>query len=518
MAGASQAATVALLADPATHGGQAVEHIETHISHVFLAGERAYKLKRAVRYPYLDFSTPALRRAACEAELVVNRRTAPSLYRRVVPISRDPNGALALDGGGTAVDWVVEMARFDQTTLFDRLAQTGGLTPALVDALADAVAAFHDQAERVETSDGARPVRAVIDGNAEAMALCADDGIDPGLARAIHTNSLAMLDRVAGRLDDRARSGHVRDLHGDLHLRNICLVAGAPTLFDAIEFDPALRRIDTLYDLAFLLMDMVHRGLREEAGRLLNRYLDRRGDEEGLAALPLFLSMRAAIRAHVSASAAAADRTQGIAWRAEEADYLRLAGDFLKPVPPALIAIGGLSGTGKSTLARALSSHIGPAPGPRLLRSDVIRKRLAGVEDTDRLTEEHYTEAFSDRTYAVLNQRAKAALQAGHTVIFDAVAGTAGQRAAIRSCAAAANASFHGLWLDAPLGVKEARVAQRIDDASDADIAVVRAQSAASVGDAEWVLIDAGGALDRTVRQALAALSDCPALIHPASD
>ena len=224
---------------------------------------------------------------------------------------------------------------------------------------------------------------------------------------------------VRGLLDRRRANGKVRRCHGDLHLRNICLFDDKPTLFDCLEFSDALASIDVLYDLAFLLMDLEHRGLAEFANVVLNRYLDLTGEDDGLAAMPLFLSLRAAIRAHVTATAmdqaAAAERKQEPA--AEARSYLSLAARLLRPRPRRLVAIGGLSGSGKSTLATALA----PAIGARVLRSDVIRKRLFGVTPETRLPAHAYAAEISRLVYETLRQRAAAALASGYSVIIDAV-------------------------------------------------------------------------------------------------
>ncbi|MFP5379465.1 MAG: hypothetical protein ACLGHP_06900, partial [Vicinamibacteria bacterium] len=292
------------LASPATHGGARVERIDTHAAHVFLTGARAYKVKRAVRYDYLDFSTLERRRAACEAECLLNRRTAPSLYRRVLPVTREADGALALAGEGDPVEWALEMTRFPQDSLFDRLAAAGRLDASLMPALATAIATFHREAEVRRDHGGRDGMAWVVDGNAAGFAEFGGDVFPAGAAERLTEAARAALERHGDRLEARREAGFVRHCHGDLHLRNIVLLDGAPTLFDGVEFSDAIACIDVLYDLAFLLMDLEHRGLPTHANLVLNRYLVDTDGAEGLALLPLFLSCRAAVRAKTSATAA----------------------------------------------------------------------------------------------------------------------------------------------------------------------------------------------------------------------
>lgn len=498
---ADQQPLLAWLSQPEAYGGgiDRVERIDTHVSSVFLAGERAYKLKRAVRLPYLDFSTAERRREACAAELRINAAIAPALYRRVVTVTREADGRFALDGQGEPVDWLVEMARFDQDALFDRLADRGALDVTTVLALADAVAAYHAAAPPCRDVDPAAMLARVIDDGDACFRRFAPPAWDPSLIAAYTAQCQQWLQRLTPLLRQRAADGRVRRCHGDLHLRNIVRFRGAVLLFDAIEFSEDLARIDLLYDLAFLVMDLEVRGLRPFACRLLNRYLDRAADgadTAGLAALPLYLSLRAAIRAHVALAAAArrAEANDGCGAAAEVAaaqHYFALAQGYLQPPPPRLVGIGGLSGTGKSQLAQALAPDLPPPPGARVVRSDVVRKRLQGVALTARLPAESYTLAASRRVYAAMHEEIAAALVAGRSVIADAVFASPAQRAALAAMAQRAGVPFHGIWLQAPAAVCAARVAGRRDDASDATPAVVAAQQGYAVGDIDWQVIDA---------------------------
>src|SRR5690606_11640291 len=271
---------------------------------IFLAGSRAWKLKRAVKYDFLDFSGVERRRAMCEAELRLNRRTAPELYQRVVPVVRRADGTLALGGAGDAVDWVIEMVRFDQDLLLDRLAERGALDPALMPPLAEAIAALHRDAERRPDQGGAAGMAWVVDGN-EADLTAAAGALDPDLLRDVIDRTRAALERGRGLLESRRRAGFVRHCHGDLHLGNIVLWQGRPVPFDGVEFNDAVSCVDVLYDLAFLLMDLWRRRLPAHASDVFNRYLATTGVTGGLSLLPLFLSCRAAVRSKISLANAA---------------------------------------------------------------------------------------------------------------------------------------------------------------------------------------------------------------------
>jgi len=368
-----QEAVFALLADPATYGGEAVKRIDTHAASVFLAGDRALKVKRAVRFPFLDYSTLAKRESACEAELRINRSFAPEIYRRVVAITREADGALKLDGAGTAVEWAVEMRRFDENATLDRLA-AGKIDAALSDALGRAVAALHARAGAVEAGPWIAALADYI-GQNDAAFRALPEHFPPAEVELLTTKSRAAHARIRPLIVERGHRGLVRRLHGDLHLGNIVLLGGRPVAFDAIEFSALVASGDVLYDLAFLLMDLVERGLEPSANVVFNRYLAetrRTEDLDALAGLPLFLSMRAAIRAKVTAARlehVAPDDTAAIMRGARA--YFDFARRFIAPSAPRLLAVGGLSGTGKSALACALAAACAGAGG----RGAALRRR-----------------------------------------------------------------------------------------------------------------------------------------------
>lgn len=509
-----QTAALALLADAATHGGAAPQRVETHISAIFLGEERVLKLKKAVNLGFVDFTTLEARRVACAREVALNRRTAPDLYLGVSPVLRGSDGRMAVgrpDGGvpegAEVLDWVVVMRRFDDSQLFDRLAGEGGLTRSLLLDLAEEVAAFHEAAAPRPDPAGAEALASVVRGNATSFGRYTGDLFDAPRIDALIARSLAAIDRHAGLLDARARAGRVREAHGDLHLGNITLWDGRPLIFDCIEFNEAFSVIDTLYDLAFLLMDLGVRGMRREASQVFNHYMDITGDTDGLPALPVMLSVRAQIRAHVSAAmAAGADDPAPL--RDKALTYLAFAEQVLETPPPRLIAVGGLSGSGKSRCARELSPYAGAVPGAVVLRTDVLRKRLAGVAPWQRLPADAYTPEMSTRTYAALTDEAARLLAAGQTVIADAVFARPDERAAIAAVARAAGVPFAGLWLEARPEVAEERIVSRRRNASDASPEVLRAQLGYDTGPIDWARIDSSGSKDQTDRAARAAIDE----------
>jgi len=496
---------LAFLSDGRSYGlpDAEVERITTHAAHVFLVGERAYKIKRPVRYSFLDFTTLDQRRTALEAELELNRRTAPMLYRRLVPVTRADGDRLALAGSGEPVEWLLEMARFDQEARLDRIAERGELTPAIVDHLAAAIAAFHEQAAVRPAYGGHAGMHEVIEGNAEDLATLSESIFAAAQSTRLMARCREELARRRDLLEARRRSGRVRHCHGDLHLGNIVLLEGRPVLFDCLEFDQALASTDTLYDLAFLLMDLQHQELAALAQRLLNGYLDALWDDGGLALLPLFLACRAAIRAKVLGLAAAhAADGPGSAEVIEARRYLERALAYLAPPPARLVALGGVSGTGKSTLARQLAPALGPAPGAVVLRSDVVRKRLHGVAPGDRLPPEAYRREASRAVYDALAARASVLVRAGHAAIVDAVFLDPDERAQIERVATDAGVPFQGLWLTAPEGVLMQRLTARTGDASDATPDVLRQQLATDPGALAWPTIDVSGSREEVSAQA----------------
>jgi aminoglycoside phosphotransferase family enzyme/predicted kinase len=506
---ASQEEVFALLANPATHGQRAVKRLDTHAAVVFLARERALKVKRAVRFPFLDFSTLEKRKAACEAEIAVNRAFAPEIYRRVIPITRQSDGRLAIEGDGTVVEWAVEMKRFDETLTLDNLADQKRIDPALADQLGSVTAAAHERAPPAEPGPWIADVGSYIDEHAAAFQ--ENPALFPAAqVVALANTSRAAYERIRPLLVERGRRGFIRRIHGDLHLGNIVLIDGQPVLFDAIEFSPIIASGDVLYDLAFLLMDLIERRLPQAANIVLNRYLietRRAEDLDALEALPFYLSMRAAIRAEVTAAQLEGSDADAKPYTESKAkDYFFWARRFLAPARPTLTAIGGRSGTGKSALARSLAPEYAPLPGAVVLRSDVERKTLFGKRAEEHLPPDAYLPNVTAQVYCGIVDKARRLLAAGHSAIIDAVFARPQERDVAERSAAILGVPFRGVFLDAPLDARIARVRGREADASDADAAVARAQESFDLGRLDWVKIDASGTLEDTRKRAKGAL------------
>lgn len=515
---ADQGAVFAFLADPASHGlppGACVTRIDTHGAAVFLAGPFAYKVKRAVDFPFMDFSTLDRRKAACAAELAVSGPNAPGLYLGVVPIVRGAAG-FALGGEGEAVEYAVKMRRFDPADTLDQVVARAPLQRPLVAALAHAVAQYHERADIHRGLDVVGPLAGYLEDNRAAFARHPELFAEQD-AETLAAASEAALARLGPLLRARAAAGFVRRCHGDLHLANIVLMDGAPVLFDAIEFNDEIAICDVLYDLAFLIMDLWQRGLATPANGVLNRYLwAQRSDDilDGLAALPFFLSLRAAIRAKVElatlAHLAPAPREKAARrirhlFRAarqflglEPAEAGALPADMppgLAGPAPGLSAVGGLSGTGKTTRALRWAPFIGRPPGAVVLRSDIERKRLFGVGETDPLPETAYGPEVTQQVYARLRALARRVLATGQSVMVDAVHAAAQERADLEALADGLHVPFLGIWLDAPLHVRVERVDRRRTarkDASDADAAVARRQQDDDIGPLTWLRLASG--------------------------
>ena len=387
------------------------------------------------------------------------------------------------------------MARVPDQDFLDIIAADNRLTPKLLDALGDAVAAYHAARPPLHGRDNVELMRRITEGNTHSALAARLPSTD---VLAWKRQMMAAIDASRAWLAGRPCAGFVRRCHGDLHLGNICLWDGKPVAFDALEFDEDLATIDTAYDLAFLLMDLDNRVGRPAANRLMNRYVARTGDAGLIGGLTVYLSQRAMVRAHVLA----ATGQDGTA-------YLTAALAYLAPAEPITLAIGGLPGTGKSTLARALAPDLGPAPGALVLRSDETRKRLWNVAPEARLPPDAYTQESNASTNTALIDQAITAAKAGHSVIIDATFLDPAIRQAI---VPPPERRFLGVWLQAPLPLLEQRITTRTGDASDATVAVLRQSAQRDPGPGEWLKVDATDAIQAqdAVRHALATAPEMP--------
>jgi len=499
------------LGSAVAHGmSETPRRIDTHCSVVFLAGANVYKVKKAVKFPFLDYSSIEKRKHFCELEYAINRRLAPDLYKGVVAITRSGHG-FSIGGPGDPVEWAVHLRRFDENATLDKLAQAGKLAPEIIRDLAAVVSRTHAEAKTVRNGHATEALNDVLEETLNELAH-APHIFSPARVTEFSHGMRASFHESRGLLMIREAIGHVRRCHGDLHLRNIVKLDGKVSLFDAIEFDEAIATTDIFYDLAFLLMDLWGKGLKVEANLLLNRYLWRSEDMTdalcGIAALPLFLSLRAAIRAKIEALDASFRAGQRITAARQ---YFETARDFLKPRRPLLIAIGGRSGTGKSTLAANLAPFIGRPPGAIHLRSDIERKRQFNTAETTRLPPAAYSAEVTAGVYETLEKQAAVALRSGHSVIVDATFLAGFEANSIAKVAKCTNADFRGIWLDAPTGLLMRRLALRIGDASDATPEVLRAQPPTTQVPAAWFCVDASRPAGEMHRAAMSylGLHDC---------
>jgi aminoglycoside phosphotransferase family enzyme/predicted kinase len=461
--------------------------VETHISYVLLGGEIAYKIKKAVKLDFLDFTTLSSRRHFCNEELRLNKILAPSLYLDVVAIT-GTHEAPVIGGDGTPIEYAVRMRQFDQEGLLSRLVEKRQLTPALIDEIAATVAAFHDRAPRAgpdvpfgRAGSLLRPVR-------ENFAEMTEDGVatttaDRDCLEQLRQWTEASAQRLTPAFQDRNRAGFVRECHGDLHLGNIARIDGKVTLFDRIEFNPSMRWIDVMSDVGFLVMDLRDRGQHALAARLLSAYLEITGDYAGLRVLRFYIVYRALVRAKIArlrlAQAGADDERERLA--ADYRTYLALATAETRGEHRGIVITHGFSGSGKTTRAREIVESTFAIS----VRSDVERKRLAAsnrsVQGTRGIDAGLYAAEVTKQTYERLAALAREIVSAGYPVVIDATFLQRWQRDLVRSVAADLQVPFAIADCTATAEVLRSRIRERLaarHDASDATAEVLAHQQA----------------------------------------
>ena len=455
--------------------------IETHISFILLSGSFAYKIKKAVNLGFVDYTALAQRHFFCTEELRLNRRLAPQLYLEVVAITGTP-AAPQWGGDGTPIEWAVKMVEFDQRCLLAPQLAAGKLRAKHVAALATKLAAFHEAAPRAEAAAAygtPATILAAVEANFAHFPPAATNA--ESLA-ALHAWSRAEYRRQRKTFAQRKAAGFVRECHGDLHLGNILLSGGEPLAFDGIEFNPGLRWIDVISDLAFLVMDLAVHGRADHAWLLLNGWLEETGDHAGLALLTFYQAYRAMVRAkvaHLRASCAGIPALEREAALASAATYLAYARTLTAPQARALLITHGLSGTGKTTLARTIAAAL-PAV---CLRSDVERKRLHGLAALAPSGSAGgaglYAESATVATYERLAELARLVLRAGHPVIVDAACLKRWQRQLFQDLARQIGVPFLIIDCQGPESVLRQRIrarARQKRDASEATLAVLAQQ------------------------------------------
>ena len=461
-----------------TMGGD-VQCIETHISFVLLGAGLAYKLKKALNPGFLDFTRLALRRHFCAEELRLNRRLAPDLYLDVVPVTEGPAGPV-FGGAGPAIDFAVRMRAFSQDGLWDRMAARGALRAVDIDALAGLMHRFHRDAlvaDALGPWGSPEQVRQPMAENLQALDQLLTAAEERARLSALRRWEAATYETLRPVFAERLRAGHVREGHGDLHLGNVAQIDGRTTVFDCIEFNPGLRWIDVISEIAFMAMDLMAHGLADLGHRFVNAYLERSGDYAGVRVLRYYLVHRALVRAKVAALRSTQLAPTGATHAAQR--YLDLAVACSHSPAPALMITHGLSGSGKTTLTQGLLESAGAIR----IRADVERKRLFGLDAMARsgasLNAGLYSGDASAATYARLLDLAAAVLAGGRHVVLDATFLRRAQRDAARGYAAARRLRFVILDFDVEVATLRERVTARTargDDASEAGPEVLAEQ------------------------------------------
>ena len=461
-----------------------VQLVETHISRVFLTGTFAYKLKKPVRLAFLDYSTLKRRRAFCEEEVRLNRRHAPDLYLGVSAIA-GPVSAPHVDGAGDAVEYAVKMLQFDRRDELDLLIDAGRVDAMALSALGARIAGFHAAAECVDrASSFGRPdiVHGITLANFAELRRLPEAAERDRTLRELEQWVAGEHERTRDLLQSRRDAGRVRECHGDLHCGNVVRWAGQLTAFDGIEFDPALRYLDVASDLAFLTMDLSVRGRDDLRHATLQAWAETLGDFEALRLLPYFETYRALVRAKVAALRAL-QQPSGGADRARDCAtafrYLDWASARTQRPPPGLLLTCGYSGSGKTWLARALSTELRALH----LRSDVERKRLAGLaplEDSRSPPDGGiYTPEYTRQTYERLRGCAADVLAGGESVVVDGAFLRRGERERMLALADRLEVPAAILHCVAPMSVLRERVAGRSragTDPSEAGVATLERQ------------------------------------------
>lgn len=453
---------------------QPVEVVETHISWVLLAGDRAYKIKKAIDLGFLDFSTLAKRRFCCDEELRLNRRLAPDLYLEVTPITGSIDQP-QWSGPGAAIEYAVQMRRFPTSCLLDQVLLRGDLTPPVIDDIARMIAGFH-QRIAIAAADGpygdaGQVHQPVLENFAQIRSRIDQPAPELG---ALEQWSEREFQVLRATFAERKRQGCIRECHGDLHLGNMLLLDGEVTAFDGIEFNPNLRWVDVISEIAFLAMDLTDRGHPELARRFVNAYLERSGDYAGLAVLRYYLVYRAMVRAKVACIRSR--QGDADAWP-EYRGYLELAGRLTRRARPFLAITHGVSGSGKTTVTQALLEALDLFR----IRSDVERKRLFDLAPEQRSGGTIYSTMASSQTYARLTELARAVIEAGYPAVVDAAFLRRGERQAMRTLAQELGVPFAILDCATDEALLRERVARRMQqgrDASEADVQVLEGQLA----------------------------------------
>ena len=450
--------------------------VQTHISYVLLTGDFAYKVKKPVNLGFVDFSTIERRRHFCREELRLNSRGAPDVYLEVVGICR--SGDTFELGGSDEVDYAVKMRQLPEDGMFDQMLECGGLALSDVEELARRIAEYHAAAPTdARVSEFGRPgrIRQVIEDNYAQTRRFIGQSLTQDQFDRIKAFTDGYFESSAGLFDERRRDGFVRECHGDLHLANVCRWNDRIVLFDCIEFNDSFRCIDVIQDAAFTAMDLQARGRPEFSTQFVNRYAEHTGDWEGLALLPPYLCRHAYVRGKVNAllttePEVSADARESAARKASH--YFALAAQYARPAQGRIVLMTGVSGSGKSTVAGDLARKTGSLH----IRSDAVRKHLAGVPLDSRAGPSAYDTASTDRTYDRLRRLGLLLASRGFTAILDATYLRRGHRKAVVEASAAAGIPLDIVSCTAPVEALRERLGSRTNDVSDAGPELLESQ------------------------------------------
>ncbi|MEN9246064.1 MAG: AAA family ATPase [Thermostichales cyanobacterium SRBZ-1_bins_19] len=461
-----------------------IQVIQTHISWIFLTGEFAYKIKKPMDFGFLDFTTLEKRRHFCQEELRLNQRGAADLYLEVVPITQTGD-QFAFQGSGTVVEYALKMRQFPQETLLTRYFERGELTPDLIQRLGRHVADYHLHTptnDYVTSFGRVAQVRQAFDENYAQTRTFIGRAQTQEYFEATQAYTDRFFTEQGSLLEARMVTGKIRECHGDLHLGNICYWQGRFYLFDCIEFNEPFRFVDVMYDIAYGVMDLQVRHRPDLANLYLNTYLEWTGDWAGVLVLRIYLIRQAYVRAKVNSFLlddphASSEEKAAAAARARP--YYHLAWSYTQPQAGSLIVMAGLSGSGKSTVARYLAQHY-PAPfGAIHIRSDALRKHLGGMPLLERGPASLYSADMTAKTYSQLLELGLALAQAGYAVILDGKYDRYSLRQQARQAAQEAGIPIQIIYCHAPEGVIHQRLQQRQGDVADAGVELMELQQQA---------------------------------------
>ncbi len=514
-----QSLIVEALSRPEAYDKKSVEKVlvkETNISYTFLTGQKAYKLKKGVKYPYVDYSTIEKRHQACLKEFEICERYTQAFCYGVQEVVQDKKGRIFLrsacaDKKAEVIDYVLEMEEFHENMLFENMVDKGDLDRFEMMDTAELIFNQQEKSEIVSDRDGVDIIKKRIIENNAMIRCFVPEIFDEEDVDEMEKAQLEALEKHQALLRQRGKDGKIRSCHGDLTLRNLALWHSQVISLNPVEFNDEISQIDTLYDFAFLLVEMESKGVRRLASILFNHYMALTADWNGIPVLPLFLSCRAAVNAYVFAqrSSEMKDKQDAILMANRAYEQFVIARRFLVSQEPMLLACGGLSGSGKSRIGRESAPFIGNPPGAVILRDDVLRKNLLKTSLESQMDTAQYTPELESKVFEALCEEARRVLLSGQSVVTDALFHNEAQRKAIEALAKEIGVPFQGIWVDAPLDVRAERVMSRKRNPSDVKtIEELKKQLDVDVGKISWNKVDTSGDRMATLTQVRSLLAN----------